>query len=62
MYFKPLQVIVYILMVKQCISFKTFNIAEENRSVSPWTSYKYLEQPVTDYVVREYILQEQDQK
>ena len=62
MYFKPLQVIVYILMVKQCISFKTFNIAEENRSVSPWTSYKYLEQPVTDYVVREYILQEQDQR
>ena len=62
MYSKPSNLLIYILMVKQAISFKPFHIAEENRIIPPWTSYKYLEHPVTDYVVREYILQEQDQR
>lgn len=51
-----------IILLRRCYSYKPFHLAEENRVVPAWTSYKYLENPATDHVIREYILQEQDQR
>ena len=63
MCFKACEVLLYILIVlRECNSFKPFHIDEENRRVPPWTSYQYLENPATDHIIREYILQEQDQR
>ena len=50
------------ILFREIDSFKQFNIAEEMRTVPAWTEYKYLESPPGDQVIREYILQEQDQR
>ena len=42
--------------------FKTFHIVEEDRHIPAWTSYMYKEVPKEDLIIREYILQEQDQR
>ena len=44
------------------LAFKTFRIVEENRDIPPWPSYQYMEEVKGDQVIREYILQEQDQR
>ena len=49
-------------MIQKSVSFKAVTITEQNREVSAWTSYQYLHSPDTDHHVREYVLQEQDQR
>ena len=45
-----------------CLCFKPITVSEQNREIPAWTSYKYLETPHKDSIVREYVLQEQDQR
>ena len=45
-----------------CLCFKPITVTEQNREIPAWTSYKYLETPHKDSIVREYVLQEQDQR
>ena len=49
-------------VLKETHTFKTFRIVEENRDIPPWPSYQYLEDVEGNHVIREYILQEQDQR
>ena len=42
--------------------FKPYELREEGRTVPAWTEYKYFQAPETETIVREYILQEQDQR
>ena len=49
-------------MPATCLSFKPVTVSEQNREIPAWTSYKYLETPHKDSIVREYVLQEQDQR
>ena len=44
------------------LCFKPITVSEQNREIPSWTSYKYLEAPHKDTLVREYVLQEQDQR
>ena len=50
------------ILFREIVSFKQFHIAEEGRTVPAWTEYQYLESPPGDSVIREYVLQEQDQR
>ena len=51
------------MLFREIVPFKQFHIAEEGRTVPAWTEYQYLYSPPADeVVVREYILQEQDQR
>ena len=43
-------------------AFKPFDISWANRTVPPWTAHKYLEEVKGSTVVREYVLQELDQR
>ena len=57
-----LKLILLVFLLKGMLSFKTFRIVEENRDIPPWPSYQYLEDVEGNHVIREYILQEQDQR
>ena len=55
-------IIIFTAFIEPLNSFKTVTVTEQNRDVPSWTSYKYLEQSSKDLIIREYILQEQDQR
>ena len=57
-----LKLILLVFLLKGMLSFKTFRIVEENRDIPPWPSYQYMEKVDGDQIIREYILQEQDQR
>ena len=46
-----------------CRCFKPVTVSEQGREIPAWTSYRYLDSPApaADTLVREYVLQEQDQ-
>ena len=44
------------------VAFKSFHIVEENRHIPPWPSYQYDTEVEGNLAIREYILQEQDQR
>ena len=53
---------VFCLNIYEVGCFKTFHVVEEERHISAWTAYMYKEVPEQDMIIREYILQEQDQR
>ena len=46
-----------------CRCFKPVTVSEQGREIPAWTSYRYLDTPApaAETLVREYVLQEQDQ-
>ena len=46
-----------------CRCFKPVTVSEQGREIPAWTSYRYLDSPApaAETLVREYVLQEQDQ-
>ena len=57
-----LKLILLVFLLKGMLTFKTFRIVEENRDIPPWPSYQYMEKVDGDQIIREYILQKQDQR
>lgn len=51
-----------LLLVASTSPFKSFRISEEDRDIPPWTTYPYSLEVEEEVVVREYVLQEQDQR
>ena len=47
-----------------CRCFKPVTVSEQGREIPAWTSYRYLDTPApaAETLVREYVLQEQDQR
>ena len=54
--------IVFKILIQRCFCFKPISVTEENREIPSWTSYKYLEVSEKSLIIREYVLQEQDQR
>ena len=50
------------MLLREIVSFKQFHISEEGRTVPAWPEYHYQYSPPEDWLIREYVLQEQDQR